>query len=68
MKKHVQICEKNRLSNSYDIQIGSELGAKMYFAEEFLQGLSDNGDAASIQLSLNISLAIYESNYVSLLR
>lgn len=68
MNKHVQICEKNHLGDSYKVQIGSELGAKLYFSKDFLQGLVDDSDVSEIKINLNISFAIYESNYLSLFK
>jgi hypothetical protein len=36
MKKHIQICEKNHLADLKNIDIGSELGAKLFFSKDYL--------------------------------
>lgn len=67
MKRHIQICEKNHLGDRQTIDIGSELGAKLFFTKEFVEGFTD-GESTDVKFSMNVSFGIYESNYLSLLR
>ena len=67
MNKHIQICESNNLGELQSIDIGSELGAKLFFSEHFLKSLT-HSDPSNIKLKMNITFGIYESNYLSLFK
>ena len=67
MKRHIQICEKNRLGSHKKIDIGSELGAKMFFPEDYLRSLTEE-EPSSMKFQMNVSFGIYESDYLSLFK